>query len=125
METQLVVNSNYRLEILKPGLVQAEIFGKINLDTMQSMLADRMRITNHQPFKFILFATDLLKMDKDVFTFLDSDEAKKGVLGGAIIISNSIIAQHIINTFLNFKKSNAPAKVFSNKNDALKWLNKI
>lgn len=125
MDTQLVVNSNYRLEILEPGLVQAEIFGKINLKTMQDMIADRMRITNHQPFKFILFATDLLKLDKDVFTYLDSDEAKKGVIAGAIIISNSIIAQHIINTFLNFKKSNAPAKVFTNKNKALKWIKGI
>ena len=64
MDTQLVVNSNYRLEILEPGLVQAEIFGKINLKTMQDVIADRMRITDHQPYKFILFATDLLKLDK-------------------------------------------------------------
>ena len=63
----------------------------------------------------------VIKMDKDARDFLSSKEGTAGIKCAAILINSNFMA-FTVNFFLKVTKTNIPVKTFTDKKDALTWL---
>jgi hypothetical protein len=63
-------------------------------------------------------------MDKEARDYLSSDSANEGLIAGAIIM-DSVFTSILGNFFLSVNKPNIPARMFTDKDQAIKWLRKF
>ena len=97
---------------------------EMNIDTAKEIVRSRLEYTGGKPMYTLIDATNLKSATKEARDYMTSSEGGlKGVLGGAFL-SNSVLATLVINLFLMVSHPAIPAKFFTNKDEAVKWLRK-
>jgi hypothetical protein len=102
----------------KPNLI-------IDLDAAKEIVRTRLEYTQGKSTYILIDFTNVKSVSKGARDYMnDTKGGLTGILGGAFL-SNNMVGNLFINLYLNINKPSVPAKFFTNKNDALYWLNKI
>lgn len=99
----------------------------INKEIAKQLVQCRKEACKNQPTKLIMVFPKLTNMDKSGRDYLSSDEAKEGVIAGAMV-TTTIIGRVIINFFLKLNNKNEddiPNKVFNTEEEALEWIQNL
>ncbi|MBD3637979.1 MAG: hypothetical protein HUJ25_11545 [Crocinitomicaceae bacterium] len=108
-------------------ICRIESTSNITLEKAKQLVAARKELINGKAYKTMIVFPKLSNMDKSARDYLASDEAKEGILAGAIV-TKSTLGRVIINFFIfisNQKKRSFPEKVFNHEEDAIEWLSSI
>jgi hypothetical protein len=98
---------------------------EITLDIAHEMIDNRLEFCQGQEKYMLIDFTNVKSVTKQARDFMNSpDGGLKGVLGGAFV-SNNVVATLFINLYLKVSNPVIPARFFTDRNEALKWLIKI
>ena len=120
MENKILETPNFDVEI-KNGILFAKYKSKITLEIAKASVKARMELTLGKPLPVFIQMSDVKSADKDARDFFSSDEGTKGVKAGAIFV-DSVFYSFLGNFFLQVTKPKIPAKLFTDKEKAIKWL---
>ena len=93
----------------------------ITLDIAIKIVKERLKISSGTTRPMVSDARKAATMDKDARGYFSEGDSIKYVSAGAILINNKL-HQFIGNIFLKVNKPPIPAKLFTSKESALKWL---
>ena len=99
--------------------------GPITLDIAKKIVNQRLSFTDKANFPVLI--TDngkgISSLDRDAREFMGTGIATTGISASAFL-TNSPLNKYIINFFLRIasKQTSFPAKIFSNEEEAIKWL---
>ena len=98
---------------------------KITLENAKRIVIDRKKFTEGKIYPGIIFMTGLTSINREAREYLASDEAIIGI-NACAVVSDSVFNKFLANFFLriSFVKPKMPAKLFTDKAKALKWLEK-
>jgi hypothetical protein len=94
---------------------------KITLKVAKEIVATRLSFISNKTMPALVLNQGVIKMDKDARDFLSSPEGTKGIKCAAILINSTFIS-FTVNFFLKVTKTNIPVKTFTDKKEALIWL---
>ena len=98
---------------------------EINLEIAKELIDNRLDFTNNEPVYVVIDFTHVKSVTKEARDYMNSaDGGLKGILGGAFL-SNSVVSTLFINLHLRMSNPSIPAKFFTNREEAVKWLKKI
>ncbi len=115
-------NSDYILE-LTDGLFYFQFKKNTVIDykLARYLVETRKRITRNEPFLMLFNGDNITNVTKDARDFFASKEATDGIIAGAFIV-NSPLTVVLSNFFITISKPKKPAKLFTDKAEAIKWL---
>ena len=93
----------------------------IGLEAAVETVRLRKEITQNQPIRGLLFISNLKAISEEAKKYFASEEALENVEKFALV-SDSVFTMLIANTYLKLVPPKVPSKMFTNKEDALKWL---
>jgi hypothetical protein len=98
---------------------------EMTIDVAREIVRSRLEYCQGEPKYMLIDATNIKSATKEARDYMNSPEGGlKGVLGGAFL-SNNVMATLAINLFLKVSNLPVPAKFFTDKSEAVKWLRKI
>jgi hypothetical protein len=98
---------------------------EMTLDIAKELVANRLEYTNGKWMYTLIDGSNLKSTTKEARDYMANPEGGlKGILAGAFL-SNSVVTTVIINLYLSINKPPTPAKFFSNKENAVKWLKEL
>ena len=98
---------------------------EIDLDKAKELIDNRLSFTDGKPAYALIDFTNVKSVTKEARDYMNSPEGGlKGILGGAFL-SNNVVATLFINLYLKVNKPPVPAKFFTNREEALRWLKAI
>ena len=110
-----------------PGL----IFGvyaprlEINLPVARELIENRLEYSGGEAAYFLIDFTNVKSVTKEARDYMNSpDGGLKGVLAGAFV-SNNVVSTLLVNLFLKVCAPVVPAKFFTDRHEALRWLIRI
>jgi hypothetical protein len=92
----------------------------ISLETAKEIVKKRLKIQEGRPYLGIVFIHDSTVMSAEARKYL-ANEGYAGVIKAAIVISSPLKAA-LANIFIMVDRPLKPTKLFTNKEDAIKWL---
>lgn len=104
-----IIHSSY-----KPNLV-------INLEIAKQMVKERLKISDGIARPMFIDISNLVSIDLEAREYLSGGDAVKFVSAGAIY-STSPISKFQGKLFVDVNQPEATAKIFSNKEEAIEWL---
>lgn len=106
------------------GIVEATykpIF--IDINTAREVLKTRQEVTLGNKYPMLLNGIGIKGIDKESRDFFSEPQGSEGLTATAILVNSRLdtfFANFLIK--VNISKSNIPLKLFTNKAEALKWL---
>jgi hypothetical protein len=98
---------------------------EMTIDSAREIVRSRLEYCHGASMYVLIDATNIKSATKEARDYMNSREGGlKGVLGGAFL-SNNVVATLVINLFLKMSNLPIPARFFTNKEEAVKWLRKI
>jgi hypothetical protein len=96
----------------------------IDITVAKSVVEERLKFANFEYSLVFVDVRNIKVLKKEAREFLAFDEEKKKIIATAYY-ANSKLTIFLTNFFLrvNLKKYKRPTKLFSNKNNAIEWLN--
>lgn len=119
-----MVDNNYVKIELVNGILEAEykpIF--IDIDIAKEVLVARNQFTKNGALPMLLNGIGVKGIDKEARDFFSEPQGSEGLTATAILVNSRLdtfFANFLIK--VNISKSNIPLKLFTNKSEALKWL---
>ncbi len=92
----------------------------ITLDITKDIINKRLEYTDRVPYPLVIMGEGLRSLDKESRDY-SSKQGSEGVLAGALLV-NSVYTEFFGNFFLRITQPQIPAKLFTNEQEALKWL---
>ena len=107
---------------IEEGVFHAEVLSDtFTLAMAEESIRTRMEMTRGQTLPILSDSRRVKDFTKDARQYLAKDENTMYISAGAIIISSQL--QKILgNFFLLINRPNVPSKLFTNKEEALMWL---
>ena len=118
----MIVGSGFKIKNIGEDILEAELTGKVDLEMAKFVVSERLSLSENKNMKLLLFINDVTSINREALKFL-SREGSKQIEKGAIVVGSSLIANSIVNSFLNIFNSKSPIQIFKNSKEALKWLN--
>ena len=100
--------------VYKPGCV-------LNINNIKLIVQDRLKVSAGTKGPILIDFRNLVSSDNATRSYLATPEAERYLNAGAILITNEI-QRLIMNLYLKIDKPNLPARVFTNREKALEWL---
>lgn len=97
---------------------------RLNIDMVKEIVKTRLEFINDKPKLVLVLNQGVVSMDKKARDYLSSKDGLRGCIAGAIVL-DSPFGSFLGNFFLAVTKPRMPARIFSNKEAALKWLDKF
>ena len=97
---------------------------KVNLEMAREIIKERHEFTDHKPVVLLVYNQGVVRMDKKAKELLASGDGVKGIIAAAIVVG-SPFTSFMANFFVSVNKPKMPARVFSDPQGALKWLEKF
>lgn len=98
---------------------------EMTIEVAREIVRSRLEYCKGASMYVLIDATNIKSATKEARDYMNSNEGGlKGVLGGAFL-SNSVVATLAINLFIKVSNHPIPARFFTNKHDAIKWLKKV
>jgi hypothetical protein len=100
--------------------------GPITLEIAKEIVSKRHELMNGREIWALIDDFNLRSIDRDARVYLSTPEGIDGIRAGALLVS-SHFAKHLANFFLKITvtKPIIPAKVFTDKTEALDWLHSL
>ena len=123
MDKKVFENEYVRFEYTKGVLKGTYKDDKVTIDIAKKIVQKRLEFTENKILPIMITEVGLKQIDKEARTYLSSEEAAEG-LSASALISTSAFTRHLANFFLKIavRRGKIPAKVFSNENEAIEWL---
>jgi hypothetical protein len=97
----------------------------IDISMAKELVDNRLDFTQGKPVYTMIDFTNVKSVTKEARDYMNNPEGGlKAVLGGAFL-SNNVVATLFINLYLKVNNPSIPAKLFTNKAEAIHWLTKI
>lgn len=95
----------------------------VDLKTAKRIVQARKEISNYQPCLILVDVTSVKSVSKEARDYFGSKEGSSHLIASAIY-SNSKLSNFLANFLIkvNLLKSEAPIKLFDNREKAMKWL---
>jgi hypothetical protein len=93
----------------------------ITLKHAKEIVASRIAFMDERDMPILILNQGIIKMDKDARDYLASAEGIKGLKCAAILINSNFISI-TVNFFLQVTKPKLMVKTFTDKEEALHWL---
>lgn len=93
----------------------------IDLADAKDGVAKRLEICKGKKYPLFVDGRGIKKFDKQARAYLAGPDGIKGVSAGAFLI-NSRIKELLANAWFSLNKPAVPTKLFTKKEDAIKWL---
>lgn len=100
--------------VYKPGAV-------LNINNIKPIVQDRIKVSDGKVSPILIDLRNLVTSDNATRSYLATDEAEKYLNAGAMLINNEI-QRLLMNLYLKIDRPRLPAKVFTNREKALEWL---
>lgn len=98
---------------------------EIDMAIARELVRDRVEFTGGRPHYVLIDFTNVKSVTKEARDYMNSPEGGlKNILGGAFL-SNNVVATLFINLYLKINNPDVPARFFTNKDEAVKWLTRI
>jgi hypothetical protein len=98
---------------------------EINIEIAKEIVNSRLDYSQKKSVYTLIDFTNVKSVTKEARDYMNSpDGGLKGILGGAFL-SNSVVATLFINLYLKVSRPVVPARFFTDKEEAVKWLRKI
>ena len=98
---------------------------EIDIQIAKELVDNRLDFTQGKPVYTLIDFTNVKSVTKEARDYMNSPEGGlRGLLGGAFL-SNNVVATLFVNLYLKVNNPTIPAKMFTNKVEAIKWLSKI
>jgi len=98
---------------------------EIDIRIARELVDNRLDYTQGKPVYTLIDFTNVKSVTKEARDYMNSPEGGlRGLLGGAFL-SNNVVATLFVNLYLKVNNPTIPAKLFTNKAEAIKWLSKI
>lgn len=119
------ISNEYMKQTLENGVVIStyEDGVSVSLDCAVKCVEDRKRLTDYKVTPILVEGTQIKGIDKEARDYYSSKEGEELLSAAALLINSPFTS--IIGNFLmkiSFKKNRIPIKLFSNRNEALNWL---
>jgi len=119
------LENEYAIVELSNGI----IVGTLKPDIVDKLIAQkavisRLELSHGKSFPFLINIKSVKTVTKEARDFLASEEGCKGVTAASILI-DSVIGSMIGNFFIRISKPLVPTRLFTNEEDAKKWLFKF
>ena len=124
MENKIFETEEIRFEVIDSILHYTYKKGAhITTEKAKQIVAGRRILTKEKIYPLIAFDEGFAGLDRGARQYFASEEGIKG-LNAAAFVANSIFNKYLIDFFLSisFTKKTIPTKVFSNKKQALQWI---
>lgn len=95
---------------------------RITLKDAKEIVASRMAFIEGKPMPTLILNHGIVKMDKKARDFFASPEGIAGVKCAALLLSSGFISL-TTNFFLKVTKTKLMVKTFTDKQEAMEWLN--
>jgi len=97
----------------------------IDINIAKELVNNRLDYTHGKPVYTMIDFTNVKSVTKEARDYMNNPEGGlKALLGGAFL-SNNVVATLFINLYFKVNNPSIPAKLFTNKAEAIHWLNKI
>jgi hypothetical protein len=93
----------------------------LNLDVSQQVVAERLKLSNHKPMPIFVDLVNVFYTDTKARKYMASKEAVEYITAGAFLVDNEIM-KLAGNIFIKIDKPYAPAKLFTDRDKAIEWL---
>jgi hypothetical protein len=98
---------------------------EITLEIAHELVRNRVEFSQDEPHYVVIDFTNVRSVTKEARDYMNRlDGGLKGILGGAFL-SNNVVATLFINLYLKVNNPAIPARYFTSRGEAVKWLNKI
>ena len=95
---------------------------EIDLAIAQELIENRLSFMDGKPAYALIDFTNVKSVTKEARDYMNKPEGGlRGILAGAFL-SNNVVATMFINLYLKVSKPPVPARFFTNREEALKWL---
>ncbi|RYD78221.1 MAG: hypothetical protein EOP53_11575 [Sphingobacteriales bacterium] len=94
----------------------------MDLAAAKESVSARLNAAEGKDYVFLIDATRVNSITKEARDYLASDEGSQQIIASALVI-DSKVGKLLGNFFLQINKPKIPLKLFTNKTDALDWLN--
>lgn len=97
--------------------------GPVTLEMAKQIVVNRLAFTGNQKVPLLVNDVGLRGIERDARVYLSTDYALEGMSAGAMVTS-SVFGSYLANFFLkiSLRKPKIPVKIFTNEDDAIKWL---
>jgi hypothetical protein len=116
-----LINKYAQIEIVDDILHGTYLPGvMIDATIAKELVRQRLEYSNGVAYPLLIMGEGIRAMNKDARAYL----AKEGVEGlvAAALVVNSVYTEFFGNMFLKITQTSIPSKLFTNKEEALKWL---
>lgn len=98
---------------------------EMTTEVARDIVASRLNYTGNQSVFTIIDVSNLKSTTKEARDYMsDRNGGLVGINAGAFL-SNSVVTTVIVNLFLKINKPSVPAKFFTSKDEALKWISAV
>jgi hypothetical protein len=98
---------------------------ELDIVDVKEIVEQRLAYTDRKPMYVVADVTNLKSITKEARDYLNCPEGGlKGIVAGAFIANHSV-STVVVNLYLKICKPQVPAKFFTKKVDAIKWLTEI
>jgi len=94
----------------------------VTLEMAKRQVKDRLELARGRAYPICGSIVNLEKVANDAREFLGTEKANQGVICFAIVTANPL-QKMFGNFYLNFRKSKIPMRLFTNREDAIRWIN--
>src|SRR5687767_6969851 len=96
----------------------------IDIVSAKECVSIRLKVSNGKPSPTYLDARKVKSISKEARDYFASDEGRREMTACAIVVE-SAVGRFLVNFFLQINKPPVPIKFFSDKEDAVKWLQQL
>lgn len=112
--TTMWIKNEILFSVIKP-------MPEVNLEIAKENIHNRKQFTDNQKMLMFIDFRNVNYVSKEARDYL-SENGSEGIIAGAFLVDNQI-NMIIGNFFLKVNKPKAPARLFTNENKAIRWLN--
>lgn len=123
IENKLAIENDYTKFWIEDGIMYGEYKEDvvIDLEAAKKVAEDRIKLCNNTSYPFLGTTRGLQNFSREAREYF-SEEPGTRFMKKLAIISTSTIDRMVGNFFLKINHPTVPTRLFSNKEDALKWL---
>ena len=88
---------------------------------VKEIIKTRLEFQEHKPVVALVLNLGVVSIDKEARDYFSSEEGVRGIIAAAIVL-NSPFGSFLGNFYLSVAMPKIPARIFSKKETALKWL---
>jgi hypothetical protein len=110
----LTIENNIILGVYK-------VNSQIDINAAKLCIQDRILLSNNKIYPTLVDTRNIKFINKEARDYFASNEGVK-LLSAAAILVDSFFSKILVQIFITYSKPSIPTKMFSKKDEALKWL---